>query len=73
MRHQRMLGPDQRLLLRLDMEEFAFKDMPLELFRTLVEELPDLVHNADDFLQEVSAEILTQVLWGNMTVTVARS
>ena len=43
--------PPRRLLLRLDMEEYAYKDMTLELFRTVVEEHPDLVRNADGTLR----------------------
>lgn len=47
----REVRPPRRLLLRLDMEEYVYKDMTLELFRTMIEENPDLVRNADGSLR----------------------
>jgi hypothetical protein len=51
LRAARVLKPSQRLILRLDMEEYVFKDLTLDLFRTIVEEHPDLVRNPDGTLR----------------------
>ncbi|NCC26322.1 MAG: hypothetical protein EOM25_14180, partial [Deltaproteobacteria bacterium] len=47
----REVRQSQRLMLRLDMEEYVFKDFTLDLFRTIVEKHPELARNADGSLR----------------------
>lgn len=41
----------KRVFIRIDMEEYLFKDMTLELFREMVEENPALIRNTDGSLR----------------------
>lgn len=66
--------PSQRLMLRLDMEEYVFKDDTLDLFRTIVENHPELVRNRDGslrlgvviqaYLRDSARDIRELAAWG---------
>ncbi|OQY12174.1 MAG: hypothetical protein B6I31_03630 [Desulfobacteraceae bacterium 4572_19] len=43
--------PKRKIFIRIDMEEYEFKDMTLKLFKEVVEENPTIVRNADNSLR----------------------
>ncbi|WP_320172290.1 proline dehydrogenase family protein [Maridesulfovibrio sp.] len=44
-------GTEKRIFIRIDMEEYAFKDLTLALFKEAVEENPSLIRNRDGSLR----------------------
>ncbi|WP_321403649.1 proline dehydrogenase family protein [Maridesulfovibrio sp.] len=66
----------KKLFLRIDMEEYVFKDMTLEIFREVVEENPSLIRNHDGslrlgvviqaYLRDSAKDVVALAKWAQM-------
>ncbi len=66
-------APDRTVFLRIDMEEYCYKDMTLRLFRKIVEEYPSIVVGVNGdlrlgvviqaYLRDSASDVLTLVEW----------